>query len=119
MDKYFRIDYQDPDMLGDAWLFGAITNLAINQELLCQVVPVDQNFLKKQYYGVFHFRYSKSNFFKLVDDKYVYNRFWQYGKWVEIVIDDRLPTCNGRLIYMCKTKFHEFWGALLEKAYAK
>lgn len=42
-----------------------------------------------------------------------------YGKWVEIRVDDRLPTKGDRPAYMHCAQPDVFWSALLEKAYAK
>ncbi|CRL06199.1 CLUMA_CG019039, isoform A [Clunio marinus] len=46
-------------------------------------------------------------------------RFWQYGRWIEVRIDDRLPTRGDRPAYLHCSQPDVFWVALLEKAYAK
>ncbi|KAI1703875.1 calpain family cysteine protease domain-containing protein [Ditylenchus destructor] len=46
-------------------------------------------------------------------------RFWRFGKWIEVIIDDLLPTKDGKLLFAKSKTPNEFWSALLEKAFAK
>jgi calpain, invertebrate len=67
-------------------------------ELFNNVVPPNQDF-NKDYAGIFHFR------------------FWYYGQWVDVVVDDRLPVYPDNRLIFCSNKQErdEFWAALLEK----
>uniref|UniRef100_A0A673BSV4 Calpain catalytic domain-containing protein n=1 Tax=Sphaeramia orbicularis TaxID=375764 RepID=A0A673BSV4_9TELE len=85
--------------VGNCWFLAAISSLTMHKKLMGQVVPMNQSF--DNYAGIFHFR------------------FWRYGKWVDVVIDDFLPTIGDQFISVHAKGGNEFWVPLLEKAYAK
>lgn len=86
--------------IGDCWFLAPLASLAENEHYFAKVVPPGQDFRNK-YQGIFRFR------------------FYRFGDWYEVVVDDRLPTRNGRLIFLRAKEDNEFWSPLLEKAYAK
>ncbi|KAK7090807.1 calpain-5-like [Littorina saxatilis] len=92
--------------LGNCWFVAASSTLASVKEIWNKVIP-DANGQEwnpekpDEYQGIFRFQ------------------FWRYGYWVEVVIDDFLPTINDELVFIHSQSRNEFWSALLEKAYAK
>ncbi|XP_021002685.1 calpain-C isoform X2 [Parasteatoda tepidariorum] len=97
-----------PGKLGDHWFVSALGCLSTTKGLFYRVVPADQifssetdNSLDSDYVGVFRFR------------------LWWCGEWQEVLVDDRLPTVNGKLVFVHSQHSNQFWAALLEKAYAK
>uniref|UniRef100_A0A8C5DNR6 Calpain-8-like n=1 Tax=Gouania willdenowi TaxID=441366 RepID=A0A8C5DNR6_GOUWI len=99
LDGISRFDFGQ-GLIGDCWFLASIGALTFQKKVLEQVVPIDQAF-DENYCGLFHFR------------------FWRFGRWMDVIIDDKLPTINGRLIFVHSKDPNEFWPALMEKAYAK
>uniref|UniRef100_A0A671WLR6 Zgc:136872 n=1 Tax=Sparus aurata TaxID=8175 RepID=A0A671WLR6_SPAAU len=99
VDGVSRFDFGQ-GMVGNCWFLASIGALTFQDVILNQVVSPEQNY-DEDYCGLFHFR------------------FWRFGRWVDVIIDDKLPTINGRLIFVHSKDPTEFWPALLEKAYAK
>ncbi|XP_029930451.1 calpain-1 catalytic subunit-like [Myripristis murdjan] len=99
VDGVSRFDFYQGEV-GNCWFLASIGALTFQKDILQQVVPLQQTF-DQDYCGLFHFR------------------FWRFGRWMDVVIDDKLPTIDGKLIFVHSRTPNEFWPALLEKAYAK
>ncbi|XP_074552961.1 calpain-1 catalytic subunit-like [Halichoeres trimaculatus] len=99
VDGVSRFDFGQGSV-GDCWLLASIAALTFQKYVFSRVVILEQSF-DEGYCGLFHFR------------------FWRHGRWVDVVVDDKLPTINDQLIFVRSKDPTEFWPALLEKAYAK
>eukprot|EP00090_Calanus_glacialis_P010588 TRINITY_DN19017_c0_g1_i1.p1 TRINITY_DN19017_c0_g1~~TRINITY_DN19017_c0_g1_i1.p1 ORF type:complete len:655 (+),score=125.61 TRINITY_DN19017_c0_g1_i1:152-2116(+) len=92
--------------LGNCWFVAASSVLAGVPKLWERVIPdaKDQEWdpdAPDKYSGVFRFL------------------FWRFGNWLEVLVDDLIPTRDGVPVFTYSKDRDEFWGALLEKAYAK
>ena len=88
-------------MLGDCWFLATLATLPSNPQLFNNVVPADQDIDMSKNSGIYRFK------------------FWQYGEWVDVVIDDYIPTLDGRPCFLKSDTPNEFWPCMIEKAYAK
>uniref|UniRef100_A0A8C9C0R9 Calpain catalytic domain-containing protein n=1 Tax=Phocoena sinus TaxID=42100 RepID=A0A8C9C0R9_PHOSS len=86
--------------LGNSWFLAATASITLYPRLLSQVVSPGQGF-QDGYTGVFRFQPRP------------------LPCWVDVVVDDRLPVREGKLMFVCSDQRNEFWDPLLEKAYAK
>ena len=93
----------DQGYLGNCWFVAGCAGIVLIPELFNNVCPANQVMEGPEYAGIFRFR------------------FWYYGQWVEVVVDDRLPVYSTNKLIFCNNREdpNEFWSALLEKAYAK
>ncbi|KAJ8304739.1 hypothetical protein KUTeg_018322 [Tegillarca granosa] len=87
--------------LNDCWFLSTLSAIAEKPQLIANIIPDDNTFGTPDYNGKFHCR------------------FWQFGKWVDVYIDDLLPTVNGDILFAHSSDPNEFWVSLVEKAYAK
>ncbi|KAL3842643.1 hypothetical protein ACJMK2_020633 [Sinanodonta woodiana] len=98
-DGYSKLDVI-PGWLGETSLCSAFSCLTLAPNLVARCIPDGQEFDNK-YSGIFHFK------------------FWRFGEWIEVIIDDRLPVCSGQPMFSRGKDSNEFWIPLFEKAYAK
>ena len=83
--------------LGDCWLLSSVAALLSKPKLMKRVVMYPYNVMPDaRQCGIFRFR------------------FYHLGEWIDILIDDVLPTKNAAIAVK-----NEYWMLLLEKAYAK
>ncbi|XP_035222772.1 calpain-3-like, partial [Stegodyphus dumicola] len=88
-------------VLADCWFLSSCAAVAQRPDLMEKVIPSNQPLSGEGYKGIVTFR------------------FWRFGHWITVYIDDLLPTKKRKLIFSRSSEPREFWVSLLEKAYAK
>ncbi|KAK3733722.1 hypothetical protein RRG08_026837 [Elysia crispata] len=90
---------------GTCWFLSTVANIADNERILGQIIPDGSYRVEDSnaYDGIFH------------------ARFFRFGKWEDVYIDDFLPVIYGNVLWGAKsaTEERELWVALLEKAFAR
>ncbi|KAJ3287315.1 Calpain-6, partial [Borealophlyctis nickersoniae] len=113
---------QTSDTLANQWIGAAVAVLAVHPALIAKVIPNAQHqdwvhsYTRKKT-TQYHANYHRSP--ELHPGIFRF-RFYRFGKWVEVVVDDYLPCdAEGEVICSRSNEVNEFWIALLEKAFAK
>lgn len=88
-------------VIHDDWFVFALESLVERGILGDDWAPRHQGFSESKYTGAFEFGFFKN------------------GKLHKVIVDDFLPTIDGKLIGVSSNNHKEFWSALMEKAYAK
>ncbi|TRY73041.1 hypothetical protein TCAL_12000, partial [Tigriopus californicus] len=101
--KMFGVECHRSDIkqgeIGNCWFVAALTSLVQSKDVIQELIPSDQDFQTDHYHGIFRFR------------------FWAFDERHEVLVDDRLPTVNGQLIYLkSETKNNLDNGSMLEAA---
>ncbi|ESO83134.1 hypothetical protein LOTGIDRAFT_169536 [Lottia gigantea] len=88
-----------------SWFQGAVMVVSLSLKFMEKIIPGYRNFeqgFEHKYLGAFRFH------------------IWRFGEWIEVVVDDYLPILNDMYLFCSSMgQPQEFWGALIEKAYAK
>ena len=111
--------------IGDSWFLNSLLLLSSHKEF---IFGEENQIFSGIYPQIFHFLRYWGNcfliqFFKKIIGIYVF-RFFKDFKWVYVIIDDRIPCVEVTKgifspIFAGNENRHEFWVALIEKAYAK
>ncbi|KAL3319809.1 calpain 2, (m II) large subunit [Cichlidogyrus casuarinus] len=95
-----KFDINEMTLPEDYWFISSIFAVAFRSDLMANIIPRNQKF-EQDYCGAFRFK------------------FYLQGKWREVIVDDRLPSCNNRCKYVAFGNPSEFCCPLIHKAYAK
>jgi hypothetical protein len=97
-------------LTGDSWLVSCFGVLYLSKDLFSRVIRpskplrsplITSGDASSSYTGLLRFQ------------------LWWTSVWKEVLVDDRLPTVNGRLVFLHSQLSDTYWAALLEKAYEK